>query len=327
MHLADYRLCDHTEVPDLVRQLTELTNLAFGDYEGAMQLSREWTAWYLRRPGTDPALCQAALLGEQMVSNVLVCVQPVKMGLSALKCGIVDSVATHPDHRRRGLARALMERAHRAMQEVAGVDAGLLYTNPDDHPYRFYRRLGYETRAHASLLAGSRPETRAESLAEIAPEAAEQPLFDLLNGFFAAHEGYSPMSADLWGWHKCERPASNPLSVVIEEAEGRPVATATFADAEVLIGGERSVVSVAYDVAAEGLTAHKLAGLLAAAPHAQVQMILDRASPEYRLATELGLRPVVPEVAMLLPLSEAGRRAAAESGRPWYPMIESIIGV
>ncbi len=91
-----YTLCDHTQVPDLVPQLARLSNLAFGEYEGGMTVGASWTAWYLRRPGTDPALCQAALSGDTMVANVLVCVQPVRVGGELLRCGILDSVAPAP---------------------------------------------------------------------------------------------------------------------------------------------------------------------------------------------------------------------------------------
>ena len=327
MRQGRYTLCDHTRVPDLVRQLTQLSNLAFGDYEGAMEMSEQWTAWYLQRPGTDPGLCQATLLGDAMVSNVLVAVQPLQIGGQVLTCGIIDSVATHPEHRRRGLARALMERAHEALAERAGLDAAVLYTNPADHPYRFYQRLGYQMRAQASLLSGPRPQAPGRATCEIPPGEAGQPLFDLLNGFFAGHEGYCPMHAGLWHWHKCSRPASHPLTVVIEGSPDRPTATATFAEAETLIAGERRAVSVAYDVAPERLTADALAGLLSAAPRQEVQMILDSDSSEYRLATEAGLEPKVGEVAMILPFSEKAQEAAATSGGPWCVMIESVIGV
>ena len=346
--MADYELCDHARVPDLVAQFVELSNVGFAEYEGGVQFDEDWSAWYLQRPGTDPRLCQAALSGEQMVSNVLVAVQPLQIGGDLLTCGIIDSVTTHPDHRRRGLARALMERAHEAMQQVTGgrcgggrsgceadaVDAAVLYTDPAGHPYQFYQRLGYETRAQASLVTGPRPQVDQEPLEPAPPEDAGQPLFDLLNESFSEHEGYSPMDSRLWRWHKCERVAANPVAVVVEETGGVPVATATFAEAELLLAGERPPVSIAYDVVAKELSADRLARLLAAAPREQVAMILDGDSAEHRLAVEVGLESRVGEVSMILPFSERARAALtrervgrASSPTPWYPMIESIIGV
>jgi len=220
-----------------------------------------------------------------------------------------------------------MERAHEAMQEVTGVDAAVLYTDPAGHPHQFYQRLGYETRAQASLLTGPRPQVDQEPLEPAPPEDAGQPLFDLLNEFFSQHEGYCPMDSRLWRWHKCEHVAANPVTVVVEEAGGVPVATATFAEAELLLAGERRPVSIAYDVAAKELSADRLARLFAAAPREQVAMILDRASAEHRLAVEVGLEPRVGEVSMILPFSERARAALSAKSGPWYPMIESIIGV
>ena len=91
--MGEYTLCNHSEVPDLVSQLSELSNLAFGDYEGAMEMSEEWMAWYLQRPGTDRERCQAALRDGQMVSNVLVALQPLQIGGRVLRCGIIDAWA------------------------------------------------------------------------------------------------------------------------------------------------------------------------------------------------------------------------------------------
>ena len=135
------------------------------------------------------------------------------------------------------------------------------------------------------------------------------------------------MDKEAWGWHKCDRPGSMPLRVVADETDGMPTATATFAEAELLVTGERRLFSIAYDVAAADLTAAELARILSAAPHDPVAMILDRRSPEYRLATEVGLEPAVAEVAMVLPLGPQAAEAIREEGGPWYPMIESIIGV
>ena len=59
---AEYVLTDYTGVPDLVRQFVDLNNVAFSDYEGAMQFGYDWGEWYLQRPGMNPRLCQAALV-------------------------------------------------------------------------------------------------------------------------------------------------------------------------------------------------------------------------------------------------------------------------
>ena len=151
-----YSLVTHAEVPDLIPQLTRLSNAAFVEYEGTMQVEEPFIEWYLRRPGSCPELCVGALYGDRLVSNVLVALQVVQLDRRPFLCGIIDTVATDPDHRQRGLARRLMDEAHRLMR-AAGAEAALLYTNPEGHPYRFYQRLGYETQAFGLALLGSRP--------------------------------------------------------------------------------------------------------------------------------------------------------------------------
>ena len=86
----------------------------------------------------DPRLCQAALAGDELVSSVLVTLASMWLAGGAVQCGIIDEVMTHPDHRRRGLARALIDRALEAMVS-AGAELSLLYTletNPASAPQR-----------------------------------------------------------------------------------------------------------------------------------------------------------------------------------------------
>ncbi|MEA3403465.1 MAG: GNAT family N-acetyltransferase [Armatimonadota bacterium] len=321
---VDYELTDFAQVPDLVPQVTSLTNAAFAEYEGAMEVSEQWTDWYLQRPGTDPKLCQAALDDGKLVSQVIVCQQDLQLGGELLRCGIVDSVATEPGHRRRGLARALMERAHEAMQE-ADIDAAVLYTNPEDHPYRFYLRLGYRERARAAMLVGPWP---AESGCGALPvDAAEHRagLCDLLNEYYVGHEGYSPGCRELWRWHKLEAPS--PPTVVAELTGAGPASTASFARASVRIGGRQHTVSLAYDIAAEVMNPEQYGGLLSTAPRETVALLLDEDSPERRWADDLGFEPQIAEVSMVLPLGREASLALQERSGPWYVMVESVVGV
>jgi predicted N-acetyltransferase YhbS len=322
---AEYTLCDHVEVPNLPEQLARLSNLAFGDYEGAMPVSERWVDWFLRRPGTDPHISQAALDGRKLIANVLVCAQELQLGGDLLRCGIIDSVATDPDYRRQGLARVLMERTHEKMQR-AGLDAAVLYTNPDDHPYRFYERLGYVTRARAALLSGPRPEAKGCAARPVDAAAEAEGLRALLNDYFAAWEGYAPLDDDLWAWHKLD-PATGPPTVVAEMTGSEPVATVTFADADVLMKGKRQTVAVAYDMAARVVNVEQVRSLLSAAPHPAISMILDEAAPERAMVEAVGLKPQVAEVVMVLPFSARARRTLQAHHGPWYAMVESIIGV
>lgn len=321
----DYVLTDHTQVPNLVPQVTRLTNAAFAEYEGAMTVDEAWTAWYLKRPGTDPTLCQAALDGDTLVSQVLVCVQTLQLGGKLVRCGIIDSVATDPAHRRRGLARALMERAHAAMSD-AGVEAAVLYTNPEGPAYGLYERLGYITRARGAMFQGPRPDGGGYGPVAVDARQHGPALQVLLNDYFAAHEGYAPLDDALWRWHRLDPPAGPP-TVVAEMTGSGPIATATFARAELnLPSGTRPVV-VAYDIAARSMDAEMLASLLAAAPEETVLVLVDENAPECEMAVEAGLEHEVGEVAMVLPLVERVEMVLQNQGRPWYFMVESLVGV
>ena len=55
----------------------------------------------------------------------------------------VGGVVTVPEAQRRGLARRLMEHAHKFMEHEWAVDAGLLFCLPEKEQY--YGRLGWQT--------------------------------------------------------------------------------------------------------------------------------------------------------------------------------------
>jgi len=320
-----YALTDFTDVADLTAQVTRLTNAAFAEYEGAMEVDEAWTAWYLQRPGTDPALCQAALDGDRLVSQVLVCVQDLHIGGERARCGIIDSVATYPEHRRQGLARGLMERAHEAM-EGAGIEASVLYTNPAGQPYRFYERLGYLTRAQGAMFMGPRPDGGGCAPAPV--DAAEHgpALRALLDGYFAGYEGYAPLDEALWRWHRLDPPGEAP-TIIAEMTAAGPISTATFARADLKLPSGTHTVSAAYDLAAEVMNADQVHSLLAAAPEETVLLILDEAAPECQMLGDLGLEREVGEAAMVLPFAAHVRDALAEHHGPWYFMVESLVGV
>ena len=320
----EYTVTDLTEVEDVVAQVTRLQNAAFAEYEGAMEVDEAFVEWYSRRPGTDLSMCQAALDGETLVSQVVVCVQPLQLGGETFRCGIIDSVATAPEHRKQGLARELMERAHEAMMD-ADLDAAVLYTNPDDHPYQFYARVGYEERARASMLVGGRP---GESGCGAEPvDAAEEAdgLRALINDYYVGHEGFSPLDEELWRWHKVDTPSER--TVVAEMTGSGPIATATFAEAPVRIEGQEHAVSLAYDIAATVMNQDAFGSLLSVASREMIGLIVDDASPERSWADALGFEPRVSEVSMVLPFTRDAEVALEERGGPWYVMVESVVGV
>lgn len=68
--------------------------------------------------------------------------------------GVVEHLFTHPDHRGRGHAAALL---HRAVADARqrGADEVLIGARPDDTPKELYRRLGFApVRLHRMWMAG-----------------------------------------------------------------------------------------------------------------------------------------------------------------------------
>lgn len=315
-----YRICTHADAGDIIGQLVELGRAAFAEYEGAPRLGPDMKRWFLSRPGCEPRRCLVALDGDSVVANVLVTVQSVQLGGDLLRCGIVDSVATHPAHQRKGLARELMTRAHDAMQDE-GLDAALLYTNPAGHAYRFYEGLGYVTRARLVLAGGSRPtHARLEGTRRMRSEE-EPAIRELINAEYAEHDGFAPIDDALWRWHRLERPTGMPAATYVVERDGRTVAVATFAEMEMLLSGRQRRLSIASDLAGpESLD------LLCAAPTEHVALLLDERAPELQRCLDVGLQQQMGEAAMVLPFSDHAGAALERPPNMWYVMVESVVG-
>ncbi len=319
-----YRFVTHEEVPRLAEQLAELSNIAFAEYEGAPAVDADFIRWYLQRPGCTPQLCGAALYGDKLVSNVLVALQKINIGGEYVLCGIIDTVATHPEHRRRGLARRLMEMAHERMQ-AEGAEAAVLYTNPAHHPYQFYQRLGYVTRAQAALLTGPRP--RACPVYIVRPLLPEEVVAgrELVMAKYARYEGFAQLEENLWRWHREERPASLPALFVGAFRAEQLVGAAALAAASVLLTGQQQPVTVVSDIVYESQEC--LRALLAAAPCETLMALCDVQAPEHEALQQLGLNSALGEVAMACPFTERARELLRRPPLYWYVMVESVVGV
>lgn len=319
-----YDFVPHADVPDLIAQLTDLSNLAFAEYEGAPQVDRSFTEWYLRRPGCRPELCFAALREGQLVANVLVALQWLNLGGEFVVCGIVDTVATHPEHRQRGLARTLMALAHSRMR-AEGAQASVLYTNPANHPYDFYGRLGYFTRARAGLLTGRRPAAGGEYEVQVAPAGPGDEVRALVNARYERYEGFARLDDRLWDWHRARRPSGLPARVLLARRRGEVVGTVALAEVEVLLAGHQQRVTVISDAVYPDLAC--LQDLLSLAPQPELMSLQALDAPERQDLERLGLQTSVGEVAMVLPLRQRARRLLHREPAPWYVMAESVVGV
>lgn len=85
-----------------------------------------------------------AELNGIVVGTFALLMMPTMMHRGFHRAAVVDAVAVHPDYRRRGIGRSLMEEALRLSRE-AGCYKMMLSSNVrrvDAH--RFYEQLGYE---------------------------------------------------------------------------------------------------------------------------------------------------------------------------------------
>jgi len=320
----EYRFATHREVPRLWEQLASLSNLAFAEYEGAPEVDAAFCNWYGRRPGSSLDVCIGALSGDTLVANVLVAIEELNIGGEFIPCGIVDTVATHPEHRKHGLAHRLMEMAHEIMREYR-VEAAVLYTNPENHPYHFYGRLGYITRTRAGLLTGERPTARAAYSVRPMREGEVEAVRGLVNARYSRYEGFARLDEALWQWHRVERPASMPAEVVVAERQGQIVGTAALAEVDVLLGGQRERVTVASDAVYPDTDC--LREMLAASKQARITALHGLLNPEKDDLEALGFTTQVGEVSMVLPFSQRAQALLGQPPGPWYVMVESVVGV
>ncbi|MEN6401246.1 MAG: GNAT family N-acetyltransferase [Armatimonadia bacterium] len=320
----DYRLVTHREVPRLPEQLASLSNLAFSEYEGAPEVDAAFCDWYGRRPGSSLDVCVGALYGDTLVANVLVAIQEVNVGGEFIRCGIVDTVATHPEHRKHGLAHRLMDMAHEIMRQHR-AEAAVLYTNPENHPYHFYGRLGYVTRTRAGMLTGERPTAQRAYQVRPMGEGEEGTVRDLVNARYSRYEGFARLDEALWQWHRVERPASMPAEVVVAERDGRIVGTVALAEVDVLLGGQRERVTVASDAVYPDTDC--LREMLAASKQARITALHGLVNPEKDDLEALGFTTQVGEVSMVLPFSQRAQALMDQPPGPWYVMVESVVGV
>ena len=324
MSTMGYRFVDHSQVPRLAQQLAELSNLAFAEYEGSPTVEATFIEWYLQRPGSSPRVCFAALHGDELVANVLLAIQPLMIGGEYVSCGIVDTVATHPDHRRQGLARKLMDLAHERMRRE-GARAAVLYTNPQNHPYSFYGRLGYYTRARAGMLTGQRPAATGSCLVRPLREGEAATVRELVNTHYGGYEGFAPVDEALWQWHREQRPAAMPAQVVMAEREGKVVGTSALAEVQVLLAGAHKPVTVLSDTVYPDRDC--LRDLLALAPQSDLMTLQALDAPEREDLEQIGFVTSVGEVSMILPFDDHVRDLMHADFRPWYVMVESVVGV
>ncbi|MDP6778984.1 MAG: GNAT family N-acetyltransferase, partial [Candidatus Latescibacteria bacterium] len=136
---------------DLPAALDQLSHAAFGQYNGAIVGTPAFKRWFTSRPGMTDASRFVATIEGQVVSSLFVTVTPMQWNGEIVTAGLIDSVMTHPDHRRQGLATALLTRAVDFLSDQGG-DLALLYTVAYSVPYRLYVSLGFADYLRVHLL-------------------------------------------------------------------------------------------------------------------------------------------------------------------------------
>jgi len=310
-----HSMVTHAEGRVTDAQLAALEALAFGTYDGVIASDCRFIPWYRARPGMDAACCQAALSADgTVVASVFVTSISMAVGGEVLPAAAIDTVMTHPDHRGLGLASALMERAHQAVRS-RGADLMVLYTAAGSAPQRLYERLGYKVCATFAYWCGS--VTR--------PSAAKPAVSSGGEVLAARPEGFRPYTDADREWFRAG-PAPRRWFVAPAPSGGRPLSVC-YASAPVRLAGTVRPASVACDATSFDDSA-ELRRLLSLSPDPGVLWLLDGADGHRsRLLAGASLRVAAREVEMVLPLTEAGSQALARSEGPWYPIMESIIGV
>ena len=130
--------------PDHIHALRELWKLVFGDGDDFLDL------FFGAAFATERCLCA---LEEDMPAGAL-------YWLPCENYAYIYAVATHPDHRGKGICRALMEAAHAEIRDQ-GYTGAILY--PQEEGLRaMYRKMGYHhetTIQELRCAAGGEPVT------------------------------------------------------------------------------------------------------------------------------------------------------------------------
>jgi len=318
---------------DLIPQLGQLTALAFAEFHGVVQPSPLKTRWYLARPGMDRELSGVALCEGRIVSNVYVTRLRFPMGGRPLDVGMIDTVITHPQHRRQGLARRLLERALSGLH-AAGAAAATLYTPPGSLPFRIYERMGFRLYRPCLVWTRERAAQPGDSPLDIetriaAPDDTEA-IRALVNRYNAAKDGFVALDERLWEWRKLQRAPTIPATVALAQRGSELVGTATFCPVELVKAeGPRYYIYLT-DLGLEGDDQPgTLAALLRASPFSGSLVTLagENDAALCELLRNAGFAPAPTEGCLVHPLMVAAERALEADGRHWYVLPESVVGV
>lgn len=330
--LEGYKICSYAELGDVSESVCALWKDAFAEHEGVIVASLDFVRWYLSRPGMAPSSCFAAVHDGKVVSSLFVTIQKVRLGGLALKAGIIDTVMTHREHRRRGLATRLLDEALRFM-ERSGVDFGMLYALPDTPQHGLYTKVGFNELVRANIFVATLGQRTESPVRLVRPEAAEDAgaLIKFINDMNAGYDGFTPVDEALWRWRRVTRPPDFPAATYVVEREGAIAATATLARGALVVNGKPSHVTVMTDVAiSPGVHEERpLGALLAKTPPNEPTFLLSATTNKHFnwLCANAGFKVSHQEACLVKTITNEARAAALRKPRLWYTLVESVIGV
>lgn len=126
-----------------IRRVWEADGRAFAETWGhELPTERAFQSWR-GSPGFDPPLWRVAFRGDQIAGQILNFMgEPDADGN---RIGFTEAISVQPEHRRRGLARALLSASLRAVRDAGATRAGLgVDSHNPNQAQALYSNMGYE---------------------------------------------------------------------------------------------------------------------------------------------------------------------------------------
>ena len=315
----------------LPKALDNLSHAAFGKYDGVISGNSDFKRWFMSRSGMEDSSRFLAIHQGEIVSSLFVTVMPIRFDNRIITAGVIDSVMTHPDHRRKGLARELLTKAVAFMKNKR-IDIAMLYTASESIPYHFYSsegfldyvRVQYLEIEHSNLLRRGRDSFRIVELDR--PE-----IRDMLDRHYSSYWGYSPMAEKLWIWRRGNRPPHLPVWVYADKEEDNIEILFTLGQAPIRKAGRHEKMTMLNDYAGRGkpLDTETVNRILCKAPiGSSVITLCARPNVSEREAfLGAGFQVVGEEACMIKPLTDNILSVVKKEPPLWYTITESVVGI
>lgn len=312
-----------------VAQLTSLISLTFSGYQGVIDANEDFVRWYTDRPGLDTTLSRAYWFGNEPVASIFVTRAVLSVAGKPHTIGLVDTVMTHPAHRRKSLARQLLQQALAAAEEQE-LDGLQLYTAPGSAGYHLYQSLGF---CSIATLRYWRRLPGVEIKKDYVPSWAWKPagnsdretVLALIHSLSRTHDGVPLIDLDLWTWRRIERPTCIHSTTWLHR--GTETASQTISTSAVTLTDGTTPLVLSDLIIENSREFSELAAYLGQ-QQALVALSDVRDVALQETLSAAGFFPEQEEAVMIYPMSERiVPSALAHSSRPWFPLMESIVGV